>query len=96
MGFIPEDSGRENIEKLGNFAGPNVNIYYYDSTHQLWYGSVLVACHTTLMGNQAPILSYTGADDDAADVVGDILVTHAEWSVVRHVPVILVEACQLA
>ena len=83
---LKEDVGRENLEAIGDLAGPAVRLYYFDPVHYIWYGSVLVACHTKLFGQQAPLLNYKTSETDPTDVVGEIILNHAEWSVVRYVP----------
>ena len=80
---LNEDVCRENLEEIGNLAGPAVRLYYFDPVHYIWYGSVLVACHTKLFGEQAPLLNYKTSETDPTDVVGEIILNHAEWSVVR-------------
>lgn len=84
---LKEDVGRQNLEALGDLAGPAVRLYYYDPVHYIWYGSVLVACHTKLFGQQAPLLNYKTSETDPTDVVGEIILNHAEWSVVRCVSI---------
>jgi hypothetical protein len=80
---LKEDVGRENLKALGDLVGPAVRLYYYDPVHYIWYGSVLVACHTSLFGQQAPLLNYKTTETEPTDVVGEIILNHAEWSVVR-------------
>eukprot|EP00892_Ulva_mutabilis_P002362 jgi/Ulvmu1/12126/UM084_0053.1 len=82
MGFIKEDMGRENLDKVGDVAGPRVHLYYFDPVHCIWDGAVVIACPLSMLGQQSPMLSYTTEENDS-EVAGEIIHRHAEWGVIR-------------
>lgn len=83
MGFIPEDTGRENLDKVGDVAGPRVHLYFFDPVHCIWDGAVVIACQLSLLGQQSPMLSYTTDGHETAEAAGEIIHRHAEWGVIR-------------
>lgn len=84
MGFIEEDMCRQNLEKVGDVAGPRVHLYFFDPVHCIWDGAIVLACQLALLGQQSPMLSYS-TDDDQSEVAGEIIHRHAEWAVIRCV-----------
>lgn len=85
MGFIEEDMGRQNLDKVGDVAGPRVHLYYFDPVHSIWDGAVVIACQMDLLDRQSPMLTYTvtGDSNEASECVGEIIHRHAEWGVIR-------------
>lgn len=85
MGFIEEDMGRQNIEAIGDIAGPRVHLYFFDPIHSIWDGAVVLACKVDIMQQQAPMLTFSVTGDEPGECVGEIIHAYAEWRVVRYV-----------
>lgn len=83
MGFIEEDMGRQNLDKVGDVAGPRVHLYYYDPVHSIWDGAVVIACQMSLLNQQSPMLSYSVDNGEPCECVGEIIHRHTDWGVIR-------------
>lgn len=93
MGFIEEDMGRDNLEKVGEVAGPRVHLYFFDPVHSIWDGAVVIACPMEILAQQSPMLTFSVDDGEPGECVGEIIHRHEEWCVIRYVVNTLNHVC---